>query len=125
LRKIENKNKEAYRCTKDNYESWKNFADRAVAGGGRFAHRYAKGPRAPPEDLLLQVEDGAPLPVQGDAAIEVLLSEWLPRWQVPRKLATCPANFDVKGQTMPPITLEGLRRVLRSYTEAVVCQYIH
>ncbi|CAK0905794.1 unnamed protein product [Prorocentrum cordatum] len=58
---------------------WRAFAAGAVQRGGRIAHRRIKGPR-PPAEALLEADPGpCPLPVNGAAALEVLL-QFHPRW---------------------------------------------
>ena len=106
---------QASRCAAENYAGWKSYAEASVLNGGGLAHRFSKGHAFVAPDLETTTEEGT-LPVVGGEAIDVLLQQWLPRWQEARRMDSKASRWDTEGQQLPPITLKQLKSILRTYS---------
>ena len=92
--------------------NWRQHASRMTAGAGKAAHAFARKPQGCD---IHPLSDG--LPQAGQGAVKAIEAEWLPRWQAPTRALEPPIEWPQDMPELPPITLERLDEVLKTYGE--------
>jgi hypothetical protein len=102
-------------------QKWKSWAKPSVAGGGRVAHRFSKGPAPPPLPVFEEADD-QDLPqnrlsiLVGQAALEQTLKEGIPIWtSAEREGEQHPLDWTVED-SLEPISAEQVLEAAVSFS---------